>query len=74
MYTMFARLELLKRPKGPWGVWQPKVRIEPGECLQYKNPVIREYTVREDEEEQERQSPAEQAARECDFTVSNQAE
>ena len=58
---MFTRLELLKRPKGLWRTWQPRVRIEPGEPLQYKNPVIREYTVREEQEK-------------CDFTVSNQAE
>jgi len=66
---MFARLELLKRPKGTRTTWQPTVRIEPKIQLEYKNAVIREYTVAEDE----RQSPAEQAARECDLPISNQA-
>ena len=58
---MFEPSQMLKRPKGPWTTWQPRQRIEPGEPLQYKNPVIREYTVREDEEK-------------CDLPISNQAE
>lgn len=57
---MFEPSQMLKRPKGLWELWQPRQRIEPSGQLEYKNPVIREYTVREDEK--------------CDFTVSNQAE
>ena len=40
----FAISAMLKRPKGLWAPWQPKVRIEPEEQLESKNPVIRDYT------------------------------
>lgn len=41
---MFVSTEMLKRPKGLWRPWQPKVRIEPEEQLESKNPLIRDYT------------------------------
>ena len=40
----FMKNTVLERPKGPWALWQPTQRIVPGESLQYKNPVIRDYT------------------------------
>ena len=53
---------MLKRPKGLWAPWQPKVRIEPKEQLESKNPVIRDYTERDALENVEK----------CDEPLSNQ--
>jgi hypothetical protein len=41
----FEPTTILERPKGLWEQWKPCQRIVPGESLQYKNPVIRVYTV-----------------------------